>query len=84
MDATKDYGEWRKLLAKAGVRQLSLHAARHTCASELISRGVNPKTVQEQLGHASPAYTLSTYVQSDFLLPGVIEEAVWPHMRLID
>lgn len=67
-DATKDYRDWRKLLVKAGVRQLPLHAARHTCASELISRGVNPKIVQQLLGHASPAYTLSTYVHvQDFL-----------------
>lgn len=78
IDATKDYREWRKLLAKAGVRQLPLHAARHTCASELISRGVNPKAVQQLLGHASPAYTLSTYVQSDFLALETTQSILWP------
>ena len=67
VDATKDYRDWRKLLRAAGVRPLPLHAARHTCASELIARGVNPKAVQQLLGHASPAYTLATYVQSDLL-----------------
>lgn len=78
IDATKDYREWRKLLAKAGVRQLALHAARHACASELISRGVNPKAIQQLLGHASPEYTLSTYVQSDFLALETTQSILWP------
>ena len=34
---------------------------RHTCATLLLSRNVNPKLVSEMLGHATIAITLDTY-----------------------
>jgi integrase len=34
---------------------------RHTCASLLLSLGIHPKVVQEQLGHSSISMTLDTY-----------------------
>lgn len=46
----------------AGVDWAGFHTLRHTCATELFRRGLNPKQVQVWLGHHSPAFTLATYV----------------------
>ncbi|WP_412758618.1 tyrosine-type recombinase/integrase [Lysinibacillus xylanilyticus] len=48
------------------VRQYSLpsitfHGLRHTFASYLLTKGVNIKVIQEQLGHATIQETLITY-----------------------
>jgi integrase len=40
---------------------LNLYSLRHTCATLLLSAGVNPKIVSERLGHASIVLTLDTY-----------------------
>jgi len=37
------------------------HDLRHTCATLLLSRNVNPKIVSEMLGHANIAIALGTY-----------------------
>jgi integrase len=34
---------------------------RHTCATLLLSKNVNPKVVSEMLGHATIAITLDIY-----------------------
>ncbi len=52
---------YRKLIAKAGVRDIKMHNLRHTHATLLIAQGVSPKLVQERLGHANIATTLSFY-----------------------
>ena len=46
---------------KAGLEHYTLHELRHTYASILIARGVDLPTIAEQMGHKSPAITLSTY-----------------------
>ena len=38
-----------------------MYDLRHTCATLLLLKGVNPKVVQERLGHASIVLTLNTY-----------------------
>jgi integrase len=40
---------------------MRFHDLRHTCATLLLVRGVNPKFAQELLGHATVAITLDTY-----------------------
>jgi integrase len=40
---------------------LRFHDLRHTCATLLLKQGVNPKFVQELLGHADISLTLNTY-----------------------
>jgi integrase len=40
---------------------LRFHDLRHTCATLLLRQGVNPKFVQELLGHADISLTLNTY-----------------------
>jgi hypothetical protein len=49
------------LLEKAGLLPIRFHDLRHTCATLLLSRNVNPKIVSEMLGHATIAITLDTY-----------------------
>lgn len=48
------------------------HDLRHTCATLLLSRNVNPKIVSEMLGHANIAITLDTY---SHVLPDMQEKA---------
>lgn len=45
---------------------------RHTCATLLLKRGVNPKIVSERLGHSSITLTLDTY---SHVLPDMQEGA---------
>jgi integrase len=40
---------------------LHFHCLRHTCATLLLARGVNPKVVSEMLGHADISITLRVY-----------------------
>jgi integrase len=47
---------------RAGVPWAGFHTLRHTCATMLFRRGLNPKQVQVWLGHHSPAFTMSVYV----------------------
>ena len=49
------------------------HDLRHTCATLLLSRNVNPKIVSEMLGHSSIAITLDTY---SHVLPTMQESAI--------
>lgn len=49
------------LLEKAGLPRIRFHDLRHTCATLLLSQGVHPKLVQEQLGHSEISMTLDTY-----------------------
>jgi integrase len=54
---------WRfhKALTRIGLPQMRLHDLRHTAATQLLTRGVHPKVVQELLGHSTITLTLDTY-----------------------
>lgn len=52
--------EWATLAERNGIA-VSLHALRHTHASQLIAAGVDVVTVSKRLGHASPNVTLRVY-----------------------
>jgi integrase len=52
---------FKPLLERAGLPQIRFHDLRHTCATLLLTKNVNPKIVSEMLGHASIAITLDTY-----------------------
>lgn len=45
----------------AGVKPITLHGLRHSCASALLSRGVNLVAVSKFLGHKSIKETAETY-----------------------
>lgn len=53
--------EYYPLLRRAGLPIIRFHDLRHTCATLLLRRGVNPKIVSEMLGHANISITLDTY-----------------------
>ena len=44
---------FKQLLQKAGLSGFTFHSSRHTCATPLMSKNVNPKIVSEMLGHAT-------------------------------
>ncbi len=50
-----------KWCSAAGVKKIRIHDLRHSCASYLISSGVNPVAVARRLGHADIKMTLNTY-----------------------
>ena len=63
---------FKPLLERAGLPQIRFHDLRHTCATLLLSKNVNPKIVSEMLGHATIAITLDTY---SHVLPTMRESA---------
>jgi integrase len=52
--------KFKSLLQRAGLPEIRFHDLRHTCATLLLTRNVNPKIVSEMLGHATIAITLDT------------------------
>lgn len=55
---------WRALqgaLVAAGLPPMPFHALRHTTASLLLSQGLHPRVVADQLGHSRVGLTLDTY-----------------------
>lgn len=48
-----DIDAWRDLCRRAGARELTLHSARHTCVSALVSQGVPQEVVVKIVGHSS-------------------------------
>jgi integrase len=52
---------FKRLLVKAGLREIRLHDVRHTYASLLLSDGASPVYVKEQLGHTSIQMTVDIY-----------------------
>jgi integrase len=61
------------LLERAGLPHMTFHQLRHTAATILLLKNVNPKIVSEMLGHASIAITLDTY---SHVLPNMQDSAV--------
>jgi integrase len=50
-----------KVWRKARLAVLTLHEARHTCASLMIAAGVNAKALSTYMGHATVATTFDKY-----------------------
>jgi integrase len=63
---------FKPLLERASLPEIRFHDLRHTCATLLLSKNVNPKIVSEMLGHATIAITLDTY---SHVLPTMQESA---------
>ena len=55
------YRHFKKLADRIGLPDARLHDLRHTYAVASIRAGDDPKTVSENLGHATVAFTLDVY-----------------------
>ena len=58
IDPRRDWEEWKRVLADAGVRDARLHDARHTAATFLLVAGVDTRTVMDLLGWSQPILTV--------------------------
>jgi integrase len=63
---------FKPLLEKAGLSGFTFHSLRHTCATLLLSKNVNPKIVQEMLEHATISHTIDT---NSRVMPGMSDVA---------
>ncbi len=52
---------FEQLQRAAGLSRIRLHDTRHTAATLMLANGVNPKVVQEMLGHSHVSITLGIY-----------------------
>jgi integrase len=52
---------WQKAVISLKLPRVSLHALRHTHASQLLAAGVDVVTVSRRLGHSNPTVTLNVY-----------------------
>lgn len=69
------------LMKAAGVRAVTPHGLRHTCATLLLSRGVQPHVVARRLGHRDVGTTLRIYAH---VLPSQQREAADAMGALLD
>jgi len=63
---------FRRIIKKAGLKDIRVHDLRHTHATLMLKAGANPKVVSERLGHANIGITLDIY---SHVLPGMQEAA---------
>lgn len=55
---------WYPAVKEVGLGGLTFHDLKHTAGTELVKAGVDVKTAQARLGHASPVTTLKIYAQA--------------------
>jgi integrase len=48
-----DNAAWHELCARAGVRDVDLHSARHTMVSLMLESGVDPEIIRQIVGHST-------------------------------
>ena len=53
--------KWRRFLLQNNLPSIRLHDLRHSNTTALIQAGVNPRVVQQRLGHSDVNITLNTY-----------------------
>ena len=53
--------KWSRFLKDNDLPHIRLHDLRHSNATALIQAGVNPRVVQQRLGHSDVNITLNTY-----------------------
>jgi integrase len=68
----REQAELKTFCKAAGVKEISVHGLRHTCATLLLSAGVPAHVVQRRLGHKSIEMTLNLYAH---VLPSMQADA---------
>lgn len=66
------YMNFKRVMRSQGLSELRFHDLRHTFAVNSLKAGDDIKTVQENLGHATASFTLSTYAHAT---PGMKRES---------
>lgn len=61
LDAPTVTHRFQRSLERAGLPRMRFHDLRHGAASLLLSQGVHPRVVMEQLGHSQISLTMNTY-----------------------
>ncbi len=64
LTATSTYEDFKLICKKLGIPATRFHDLRHTFATLSLQNGDDVKTVQENLGHATPSFTLSVYAHA--------------------
>lgn len=54
-----------EFIVKVGLKRITLHNLRHSCASILLANGISMKEIQEWLGHSSYNTTANIYTHID-------------------
>lgn len=67
-------------MKKADVPKIRFHDLRHTVATLMLSRNINPKVVKEILGHSDIRVTLDTY---SHVLPSVHKETAQQYGNML-
>jgi integrase len=65
--------DFKRILKEASLPNMRFHDLRHSAATLLLGMGVNPKIVQELLGHSSISMTMDIY---SHVLPSMQQEAM--------
>jgi integrase len=52
---------FRTIAGNLGLPTIGVHGLRHSAATFLIASGINPRVVQQRLGHAHVSVTLGLY-----------------------
>ncbi len=63
--------KFKEAIEGAGLPEIRFHDLRHSHSTLLLQAGINPKLVQDRLGHSSIVLTMDTY---SHVLPGMDEE----------
>lgn len=66
------YMNYKRIMRKLGLSELRFHDLRHAYAVNSLRAGDDIKTVQENLGHSTASFTLSTYAHAT---PGMKKES---------
>ncbi len=74
------YHQFKKVVRSLTLPDIRFHDLRHTHATLLLQANVNPKIVQERLGHSQISLTLDTY---SHVVPSLQEEAAVKFERLL-
>ncbi|MBV9020209.1 MAG: tyrosine-type recombinase/integrase [Ktedonobacteraceae bacterium] len=67
------HNDFKRLLTEAELPNIRFHDLLHSTATLLLGMGVNPKIVQELLGHSSISMTMDIYSHA---LPSMQQEAM--------